>query len=220
MPFVFAALLGVFAVVYAFVRHGGSLLSRVFFKCAASVSFLLLAVSVRTGAPGGYYVLILAGLCASLAGDAVLLFTDRGDGFMLAGMAAFAAAHGLYIAAFWTIASPSWVDAVFFAALMTLGVSLLRTHRVKAGRSAAVLFAYIALLCAMAARAISMLWAGEMPVLFGAFAAAGGVLFAASDLLLGIEQRTGSKAVGSLSTIAYYGAQGLIAFTVMLAAPQ
>ena len=113
MPYVFAALLCVFAVVYAVVRHGGSLFSRVFFKCAASVMFILLAVSVRTGAPGAYYVLILAGLCASLAGDAVLLFTDRGDGFMIAGMAAFAAAHGLYIAAFWTIASPSWVDADF-----------------------------------------------------------------------------------------------------------
>ena len=103
---------------------------------------------------------------------------------------------------------------------MTLCVSLLRDRRVKAGRSAAVLFAYIALLCAMAARAISMLWVREMPVLFGAFAAAGGVLFAVSDLLLGIEQRTGSKAAGSLSTIAYYAAQGLIAFTVLLAAPQ
>jgi uncharacterized membrane protein YhhN len=216
LPFVFAALMGAFAVVYAFVRHDGSLLARVFFKCAASVMFVLLAVSVRTGAPGGYYVLILCGLCASLAGDAVLLFTDRGDGFVLAGMAAFAAAHGFYIAAFWTIASPSWVDAVFFAALMTLGASLLRAKRVKAGRSAAALWVYIALLCAMAARAISMLWVPGMPVIFGACAAAGGVMFAASDLLLGIEQQTGSRAAGSLSTIAYYLAQGLLAFTVML----
>lgn len=215
MPYLFAALMGVFAVAYAFMRHGGSLPSRVFFKCAASVMFVLVAVSVRTGA-GSYYVLILCGLCASLAGDAVLLFTHRGDGFMLAGMAAFAAAHGLYIAAFWTITSPSWVDAVFFAALMTLGASLLHARRVKAGRSTAALAVYIVLLCAMTARAISMLWAPGRPVLFGALAAAGGALFAASDLLLGIEQRTGSKAAGSLSTIAYYAAQGLIAFTVML----
>ena len=216
MPYLFAALLGIFAVVYSVVRHGGSLPARMFFKCAASVSFVLLAVSVRTGAPDSYYVLILAGLCASLAGDVVLLFTARGDGFMLAGMMAFAAAHGFYIAAFWTIASPSWVDAVFFAALMTLGASLLRAGRVKAGRSTAVLFVYIALLCAMAARAISMLWVRGMPVLFGAFAAAGCVLFAVSDLLLGIEQRTGSKTAGSLSTISYYAAQGFIAFTVMM----
>ena len=217
MPYLFAALMGIFAVVYAFVRHGGSLFARLFFKCAASVMFVLLAVSVRPGAPDVYDVLILCGLCASLAGDVVLLFTERGDGYMLAGMIAFAAAHGFYIAAFWTIASPSWVDAVFFAALMTLGASLLHTRRVKAGRSTAVLWVYIALLCAMAARAISMLWVRGMPVMFGVLAASGGVMFAVSDLLLGIEQRTGSKAAGSLSIIAYYGAQGLIAFTVMLA---
>lgn len=216
MPYVYAAMLGIFAVVYAFVRHGKSLLARVFYKCAASVMFVLVAVSLRTGAPDSYYALVLGGLCASLLGDALLLFTDRGDGFALAGMAAFAAAHGLYISAFWTIAPPSWVDAVFFAALMTLGVSLMHTRRVKAGRSIWAVYGYIVVLCAMSARALSMLWAPNTSVLFGAFAAGGGVLFAVSDLLLGIEQQ-GSKVAGSFSTVTYFAAQALIAFTIMLA---
>lgn len=219
MPYVFAALLCAFAAAYAIKRRSGSLLSRVFYKCAASVSFLLLAVSIHTGMPHGYYTLIVAGLCASLAGDVCLLFADRGEGFLLGGMAAFAAAHGFYIAGFWTIASPSWVDAVFFAALMALAFLLLRARRINVGHSAAALWGYAALLCLMTARAVSMLWAAQMPMLFGVFAAAGGVLFAVSDMLLGVEQRTGSRLTGSLSTIAYYAAQGLLALTVQFAMP-
>ena len=219
MPYVFAVLLCAFAAAYAIKRRSGSLLSRVFYKCTASVSFLLLAVSIHTGMPHGYYTLIVAGLCASLAGDVCLLFADRGEGFQLGGMAAFAAAHGFYIAGFWTIASPSWVDAVFFAALMALAFLLLRASRVNVGHSSAALWGYAALLCLMTARAVSMLWAAQMPMLFGVFAAAGGVLFAVSDILLGVEQRTGSRLTGSLSTIAYYAAQGLLALTVQFATP-
>lgn len=217
MTYVFIVLMGVSAVGYAIVRHGGSLLPRVFFKCAASVMFVLAAYSARTGAPGAYYGLIMGGLCASLAGDALLLFTDRGSGFSTAGGVAFAAAHLLYIGAFWTIASPSWVDAVFFAALMTLAAALLHGRRMKLGRSPLLLYAYAALLCAMAARAVAMLWAAGVSVWFGASAAAGGVLFAVSDLLLGVEHQTGSKAAGAASNLVYYAAQGLIALTVMLA---
>ena len=217
MPYVFAALTGVFAVAYAFLRRDGGLAGRIFFKCAASVMFVLIAVSVRAGAPEGYYTLILCGLCASLAGDIALLFTDRDKGFLMAGGAAFALAHGLYIAAFWTIASPTWVDAVLLAGLLALGLSLVKNRRNKAGRGSFLLIAYVVLLCATTARAVSMLWVREAPVMFGVTAAAGGVLFAVSDLLLGVEYQTGSKAAGSLSTVAYYSAQALIAFTVMLA---
>jgi uncharacterized membrane protein YhhN len=179
--------------------------------------FVLAAFSARTGAPGGYYGLILGGLCASLVGDITLLFTDRSNGFARAGVAAFALAHLLYIGAFWMIASPSWVDAVFFAALMTLAAALLYGRRMTLGRSVWGLYAYAALLCAMSSRALSMLWVAGVPVLFGVLAGAGGVLFAASDLLLGVEHQTGRKAAGSMSTLAYYAAQGLIALTVMLA---
>jgi len=217
VTYVFIALMGVSAVGYAIVRHGDSLTPRLFYKLAASVMFVLAAYSARIGAPDAYYGMIVGGLCASLAGDALLLFTSRGSGFVTAGGVVFAAAHLLYIGAFWTIASPSWVDAVFFGALMTLAAALLHGRRMKLGRSPLLVYAYAALLSAMASRAISMLWAPDVSAGFGVFATAGGVLFALSDLLLGVEHQTGSKAAGSASSLVYYAAQGLIALTVTLA---
>jgi uncharacterized membrane protein YhhN len=179
--------------------------------------FVLVAYSARTGVQGAYYGLIMGGLCASLAGDALLLFTDRGSGFATAGGVAFAGAHLLYIGAFWIIASPSWVDAVFFAILMTLAAALLQGQRLKLGRSPLLVYAYAVLLSAMASKAISMLWAPEVSTGFGVLAAVGGMLFAVSDLLLGVEHQTGSKVAGSVSNLVYYAAQGLIALTVTLA---
>jgi uncharacterized membrane protein YhhN len=87
----------------------------------------------------------------------------------------------------------------------------------KLGRSPLLVYAYAALLSAMASKAISMLWAPEVSTGFGVLAAVGGVLFAVSDLLLGVEHQTGSKAAGSVSNLVYYAAQGLIALTVTLA---
>ncbi len=219
MPYVFTALLSVFACVYAFIRRSAGLFGRVFFKSAASVMFVMVAFSVRTGVPESYHTLILFGLCASLAGDVLLLFSDHGNGFGLAGVIGFAAAHLLYISAFWTIAPPSWVDAVFFASFLTLGVSLVHARQIRPVRFAPALYGYMVLLCAMTARALSMLWVAQVPALFGVFAAVGGVSFAVSDLLLGIENRTGSKTAGAFSTICYYGAQGLIALSVVVLAP-
>jgi uncharacterized membrane protein YhhN len=216
VPYVFTALVCVFAGVYAFIRRSAGLFGRIFFKSAASVMFVLVAFSARTGAPEGYYALILSGLCASLAGDVLLLFTDRGEAFRLAGMIGFGAAHLLYIGAFWTVAPPSWVDAVFFAVLLTLGLSLIHARRINPGRYAPAMYAYIVILCAMAARAISMLWVPQAPMLFGVLAAAGGVLFAVSDMLLSAEDHTGSKAAGAFSTVCYYSAQALIALSVVM----
>ena len=99
---------------------------------------------------------------------------------------------------------------------MTLAVALLHSRGKKLGRSPLPVYVYAALLCAMAAKALALLWAEDVPILFSGFAAGGGVLFAVSDLLLGAEHETGSKAVGSISNLVYYAAQGMIALTVTL----
>ena len=86
MPYVFTALTLVFAAIYAFTRSSGTLSGRLFYKTAASVMFVLVAVSMRTGADEPYYTLIVLGLCFALAGDVIIIFTDRKQGFLAGGM--------------------------------------------------------------------------------------------------------------------------------------
>jgi uncharacterized membrane protein YhhN len=73
-------------------------------------------------------------------------------------------------------------------------------------------------LCAMTAKAISMLFAGGINPVYAAFAALGGTLFALPDLLLAYahfhEDERGKAS--TLCVIIYYAAQGLVALSVAL----
>jgi len=73
-------------------------------------------------------------------------------------------------------------------------------------------------LCAMAAKAISMLLVSGLNPGYAVFAALGGMLFALSDLLLAHAHFHPDErgAVGALSVIIYYAAQALIALSVAL----
>jgi hypothetical protein len=85
MRFVFLALMCVFAGIHAArsvaVPGAGrpadfwDAAGGVFFSIAASLMFVLVAVGSRTGVKyQAYYVLILVGLCLSLASDILLAF--------------------------------------------------------------------------------------------------------------------------------------------------
>lgn len=218
MPYVFVALMGVFAGAYAYFRGSEALLSRLFFKTAASIMFILVAVSARVGASEPYYTLILIGLCFAFAGDVLLVFTVFSRSFLIAGMAAFIVTHFLYIIAFWTVSAPAWYDAVFFLLLMGVGMLAFKVRHVKTGAVSPAIYIYAAVLCAMAARAFSMLFAPKASPAFAICAAVGGVLFALSDMLLAFERFSNrfGRAAGIISTATYYSGQALIALTVML----
>lgn len=212
----FSALTGIFACVYAFIRRDGKLSNRIFVKSAASLSFLLLAVSLQMRASEPYYTLILIGLCFALAGDELLLFTDRSSAFLATGAVCFLLTHLSYTAAFVTKAPLSLYDAALFAGLILLGFMLfsLKGVRLKKIKTGAVLYAVV--LCAMLARALSILLTHETAQTFAVFAALGGTLFAVSDVLLAFEAMGGRHASlsGTISTFFYYSGQVLIALSV------
>lgn len=218
MPYVFVALTCVFAGAYASIRRSATLPSRLFFKTAASVMLILVVVSARTGAGEPYYTLVLIGLCFSLASDVLLVFTHLSRSYLIAGMIGLICTYLLYIGAFWTAAAPAWYDAAFFLLLIAVGAFALKLRSVKPGRLGPVVFVYAAVLCAMAARAFSMLLAPEAGAAFAVCAAVGGVLLALADMLLAFEKFSNSfgRASGILSAAAYYSGQALIALTVML----
>ncbi len=218
MPYVFSALTGIFACVYAFIRRDGKLSNRIFVKTAASLSFVLLVVSLQMRASEPYFTLILIGLCFALAGDVLLLFTDRSSAFLAGGAVCFLFTHISYTAAFVTKAPLSLYDAALFAALLLLAVTVfsLRGVRLKKIKAGAILYAIV--LCAMLARALSMLLSRQTSETFAIFVAFGGALFAVSDVLLAFEAMGGRHAslVGTISAFFYYSGQILIALSVAL----
>lgn len=218
VPYVFSALTGIFACIYAFNRHSDKLSSRLFFKSAASVMFVLVAVSLQTGAKEPYFTLILIGLCFALVGDVFLVFTDRSSSFLAWGMVCFLVTHLLYISALFTKAALSVYDAAFFASLMILAASVFSLRGVRFKKVHPAVYVYAAVLCAMTARSLSMLFSPQVSVTFAVFIAMGGVLFLISDVLLAVESFGGrlAKTVGVFSSFAYYLSQVLIALSVTL----
>jgi len=130
--YVFLVLMCVFAGLYARAKRNGSFTSRLALKTIASVSFVMIAFLSRIGADKAYYVLIMTGLCLSLAGDVLLVFSDKKA--TAAGGAAFLFAHIGYIAAFFVWAPPAWYDAALFAAFVLMGIALLAKGFLKWGR--------------------------------------------------------------------------------------
>ena len=218
MPYVFLALTGIFACIYAFVRHSGKLSSRVFFKTTASVMFVLMAVSLQTGAEEPYFSLILIGLCLALTGDVLLIFTDRSSSFLAWGMVCFLFTHLFYIAALFTRVPISIYDAAFFAAFLVLAAITFCLRGVRFKKLHPAVYIYAAVLCALAARAFSTLFSPKAGETFAILIAIGGGLFLVSDVLLAAQSIGGrlSKAFGMLSTFAYYGSQILFALSVAL----
>jgi len=156
-----------------------------------------------------YRPLVAAGLAFSLAGD-VLLMLPR-DRFA-AGLAAFLAAHLLYIGAFTTggVHATGWI-VLALAAYAVVLLRILLPHVPTRLRPAVTVYALALLAMAWTAAERD----ATSPPPSGALTLLGGVLFVASDSALAIDrfarQFRGADAV-VLGT--YYAAQALIAFSV------
>lgn len=218
MQYVFLAMMCVFAGTYAVIKFQDGLINRLFFKSAASVMFVLIAVSSRTGTFETYYILILIGLCLSLAGDVLLVFKKSGDQLFIAGLICFFLAHIFYIVAFFTVAAFSLIDIGFYAVLLTVGGMAFQYRKLRFGKLKIHIYAYMAVLCAMAAKGLSVLFVSDTRLVYAVFGAIGAVLFALSDLALAYEMFQPAKqhVFGRLNTIMYYSGQALIALSVLI----
>lgn len=180
-------------------------------KPAASILFVLMAYAAGA-AETGYGQLILAGLVLCLAGD-VLLIPTSGKSF-LAGMAAFALGHGVYIAAFMTSAAAISAFSVVAFAGMTL-VVVLYLWRLWPHLAAFrwPVTGYSAIIALMVAASFSAAPEGRQAVFW--LPATGAVLFAISDLAVARDQFVERNFFNRLWGLPfYYLAQMLIASSV------
>ncbi|MGE5494742.1 MAG: lysoplasmalogenase family protein [Burkholderiales bacterium] len=243
MRFVFLALMCVFAGIHAArsAKPPGAARTadlwdaagRLFFRIAASLMFVLIAVASRTGVKHqAYYVLVLVGLCISLASDVLLGFTGvrrdvstlRDSGFQSRPKdwgvrsssiaSAFAAITGaVYIGAFYSYAAFSWYDAAFFVVLFALACAVIYNAKRDMFKSA-VLLMFILLLCAVFAKALSLLFVPSRRYVYACLAAAGAALFAAYGAMRILPAKNGKYTIAQF--IAYYIGQALIALSVMI----
>ncbi|HYJ80149.1 MAG TPA: lysoplasmalogenase [Longimicrobiaceae bacterium] len=170
-------------------------------------TLLVIALAWRAGGHPAYSQLILAGLALSLVGDVFLMLPrDR----FVAGLVSFLLAHLCYMAAF---ASASfrldWWVALPLAVYSALLLRILLPHT---GKLKIPVVVYAAALAAMAWLAVERAVAG----LPGAgFAAAGALLFVASDSALALDRFRGRfRHAQALVLATYFAAQTLIAISV------
>lgn len=164
----------VLAAIYGRVAAGEGLRSlRLAMAKAAAVAVLALGGGVM-GAPA----LVVGGLALGAAGDFAL--ARPGARWFLAGMAAFAAGHLAYVAAFATLGA-GWPPPWLAVALLALAVSTEVWLAPHTGGLRWPVRGYVAVIVAMA------LVAGGLPAGHGLLQL-GVTMFLASDLLLALER--------------------------------
>ncbi len=160
--------------------------------------------------------LVLIGLALSLAGDVFLLWPKQG---FLPGLVSFLLAHLAYIAAFCMPVRLAAKPLVFaaYGVIAALILSQLWSGVPPALRAPVV--AYVLCLATMAAQAATW-WFSRSAERPARWAAAGGVLFMASDTLLAFNKFSAPLPLSALWILAtYWAAQWCIASTLKGATP-
>jgi uncharacterized membrane protein YhhN len=187
------------------------------FKPLATLLILALAWHLPGTLPV-YRALVMAGLVFSLFGDVFLMLPrDR----FVAGLVSFLIAHLLYVRAFMDGANPgfdpapggfrfTWWALLPFAVYAAVLLRILLPHVPRALKVPVIVYA--AALLAMAWQAAER---GAAGLPGGALAAAGGVLFVASDSALALDRfRRRFPAAQPLVLGTYFLAQTLIALSI------
>lgn len=178
------------------------------FKPLTVALVILLALRTKFATPFAYQSLIVAGLLFSLAGDIFLMLPrDR----FVQGLVSFLVAHLCYIAAF-TIDGAHAESAWAAAPLLIYGALMMGLLWARLGRLQAPVALYVLVILLMAWTAADRcLSAGPAG---GQFAAAGALLFVASDSLLAWDRfRGGFRAAQGWVLGTYFAAQWLIALS-------
>jgi uncharacterized membrane protein YhhN len=186
------------------------------FKPLTTLLIIALAARGESALPG-YRGLVSAALVFSLAGDVFLMLPkDR----FVAGLVAFLIAHLLYIAAFVQLGAhvTAWIALPFLVyAAVLLRIVLPHVQR----RLKLPVIVYAAALTVMAWQACERAWAArsatpaEIVGFGGVLAAAGAVLFVASDSALAVNRFVRQfRGADALVLGTYFAAQTLIALSI------
>jgi uncharacterized membrane protein YhhN len=205
---VLSILVALSALLAVRAEYGGPRRRVYVFKPLAVVFVILVALQSEFGTPGAYKFLIVVGLLFSLAGDVFLMLPrDR----FVAGLSSFLVAHLFYVAAFASDGGLAW-SASAGAALAVYGALMLGLLWARLGSLKGPVAAYVLVILLMAWAASSR-WLNAGPAGSG-LAAAGALLFAASDSLLAWNRfRGGFRAAQALVLGTYFAAQWLIALS-------
>lgn len=208
-------------VVLTFASAAVAILSSYFgplvFYITKPLTTTLILVPVLALVPdseGAYIPLIAGGLAFALLGDILLMLPE--ERFVL-GIASFAATHVFYLAAFTVAAgiafiNPSTIPLIIFAVLMArfLWRGVRKSLQIP-------ILAYVVLITVMTAQAIGAALDLESTGL--AIAAAGAVLFLASDSMLAVDRfRVPFAAARALVLSTYWLGQWLIALSTPVSA--
>ncbi len=181
-------------------------------KPLTTTLILLPVLALLPESASAYVALIGAGLVFALVGDILLMLSEQR--FVL-GIASFALTHLLYLAAFAAAAglaliNPSTIPLALFAILMTrfLWPGLRDSLRIP-------VLIYVVLISLMTVQAIGA--AIELETTATALAAAGAVLFLASDSMLAVDRfRIPFAAARGLVLSTYWLGQWLIASSAII----
>jgi uncharacterized membrane protein YhhN len=188
-------------------EYGGPRLHFYIFKPLTVVLIILVALQTKHATAAQYKSLVIAGLLCSLAGDVFLMLPrDR----FVAGLLSFLVAHLFFVAAF---ALGAWTPSVWATVpLLVYGVLMLGLLWHGLGKLKAAVLVYVAAILLMAWAALS-----RVPATIdgsGALAAAGALLFVASDSALAWDRFRGEfKAAQAVVLTTYFAAQWLIALS-------
>ena len=191
-------------------EHAGARLQLYVFKPLTTALILLVALQAKHAPTPAYRPLIVAGLVCSLAGDVFLMLPRER---FVAGLLSFLFAHLFYIAAFVSggAGASSW-SAWAGAALLAYGASMLRLLWPRLGSLKAPVLVYVGVILLMVWLALGR-WLGAQAPGSG-LAAAGALLFAASDSLLAWNRFRGEFASApAIILVTYFPAQLLIALS-------
>ena len=211
-------------VVLTFVSATIAILSKylgwrpnIFYISKPLTTTLILApvLILTPDSTSAYIPLIAGGLAFALLGDILLMMPE--SRFVL-GIGSFAATHALYLAAFISAAglalvNPSTIPLLLFTVIMTrfLWPGLRKSLQIP-------VLAYVVLITIMTIQAIGAAVQSEGIGL--AIAAAGAILFLASDLMLAIDRfRVPFRSAQALVLSTYWLGQWLIALSARFAAP-
>lgn len=203
MPAALSLLALASALLTILAEYRGPRLHVYVFKPLTVALIILVALQTKHETAQQYKSLIIAGLLCSLAGDVFLMLPrDR----FVAGLVSFLVAHLFYIAAF-AAGVRAW-SVWWAAALLVYGASMLWLLWRGFGKLKAAVVVYVAAILLMAWAALSR----RPDAGGGAWAAAGALLFVASDSALAWD-RFGRrfKVAQALILSTYFAAQWLIA---------
>lgn len=173
-------------------------------------TLVLLALVLRTGGASRYRTWIAAGLCASLAGDILLMLPH---GLFVQGLAAFLLAHICYITAFVADGGGRRASPLSALPVYAFSLAVLAYLWPSLGAMRLPVACYVAVISTMAWQAIAR-WRVRLS-LGSALAAAGSMLFLTSDFALAIRKFVAPFPGATVVILAtYYLAQWGIALSV------